>query len=70
MVGWTVMDHVASIRPELWDAFDVLTGFTEKKVDFAREDPSLDAQIDAFLVRSHLSEIVDALIQSLSAEET
>ena len=68
LVTLALVEEAVSIRPEVGDEFARLIGFADEANPF-REDPELDEEIDAFLIRNHLSEIVAVLVQGLSAED-
>jgi hypothetical protein len=66
LVTMHLMAHVSATRPDLHDEYaDLLTTGAESD----GEDPVLEARVDAFLARNHLSQIVEAIVQGLSAEE-
>ena len=70
----TLMEQVFSIRPEVYAELVVILGVTDDEElnlfeELYREDSELDEQLDAFLIRNHLSQIVSVLAQVLSAEE-
>jgi hypothetical protein len=69
MVAYALMAEVLSVRPELGDEVNPIFFGSDDDADPMREDPALDEALDAFLARNHLSQIVDAFVQGLSAEE-
>jgi hypothetical protein len=72
-VALNLIEQVLHIRPELQEEFAVVMGVVTTKdaraPDFYREDPELDERLDGFLIRNHLSQIVAAFVQRLSAQE-
>jgi hypothetical protein len=69
MIAFTLMSQVLVIRPELADEADALFFGAAGDAEPMREDDSLDEALDAFMARNHLSQIVAAFVQGLSAEE-
>jgi hypothetical protein len=70
IVTLTLLEQVASIRPAVAEELAGLLGFDGINApDPFREDPAMDEELDAFLVKSHLSQIVWGFMQGLSAEE-
>lgn len=75
--GWLVrriaahalMGQVLLIRPDLGDEVNTIFYGADDDAEPMREDAALDEELDAFLARNHLSQIVGALVQGLSAEE-
>jgi len=68
LVILAVLDEAGPLQPDVGAEFAMLIG-ADAGADPMREDASLDDEIDAFLVRNHLNQIVTALVQGLSAEE-
>lgn len=69
MVAHSLMAQALPLRPELAEEADrVFFGASGQENPF-REDTAVDEELDAFLVRAHLSQIADAICQGLSADE-
>jgi hypothetical protein len=68
MVALSVMEQVGSIDPKLLYEFVWIFNVGDPEAYF-KEDPELDKRFDRFLLENHLSQIMEAFVQGLAAEE-
>lgn len=68
-IAFEVIQHAASINPEVFSDGEALFAKADDPKDFFfQENPELDEELERYLARQHLGQIVDAVMGALTDE--